>query len=112
MTAGWVRLGRRITADRSRRWKSRSEFAHATGLSERLLDDLETGARTNFSATTLSIIEAALGWTHESARRYVEGGRITYDIDPQLQRIIDRWARIPARTRAIIEQLSEVADKE
>lgn len=112
MDAGWIRLGRRIASERSRRWKSRSEFAAAAGLSERLLDDLETGARSNFSTTTLAIIEGVLGWTHESARRYVEGGRITYSVDPQLQRIIVRWPHIPARTRAIIEELSEVAAKE
>ena len=87
-------------------------FSAATGLSTRLLDDLETGRRTNYSDTTLATVEAALGWSPGSCLRIVHGGRARREIDPALQRLMDAWPRLSVDSRKILASLAEAALEE
>lgn len=70
----WGRLAQHI---RERRevlgLSTRRELAQVTGLSYRLLGDLERGAR-SVSDGTLSLIEQALDWLPGSAREILRGG--------------------------------------
>jgi hypothetical protein len=108
---GWRRLGSRILSERSRRWRTRDEFATATGLSARLLDDLETGRRDNYQDETLSAVEVALGWMPGTSRRIVQGGRVRREMDPDLVRVFDVWPRLSPDAKRMLAELAErVAD--
>lgn len=106
---GWARLGRRVAVERGRHWRSRNEFARASGISPRLLGDVERGRRDNYSDATLSAIESALGWEPGTCRRVVEGGRVRRDIDPQTVRLLDVWRTLPAEARELLIELAERA---
>jgi len=59
----WRRLGERLRQARINiAHTNRENFAVACGVSVRVLSDLESGARTNFSDRVLSRLEAGLGW--------------------------------------------------
>lgn len=109
---GWARLGARIMAERSRRWRKRSDFARACGLSVRLLADLETGRRTRYQPSTLAAIEATLGWTAGSCERIVAGGRARREADPSLVRLLDVWPRLSPDARLLLVTLAEVTTQE
>jgi hypothetical protein len=109
MDPGWARLGRRVLTERSRHWRTRDEFAHATGLSSRLLDDLENGRRDNYLDATLAAIEVALGWAPGSCRRVVEGGRVRREMDPSLVRLLDLWPQLPLEARAMLVDIASRA---
>lgn len=85
------RLGTQILTERSIRWPHRKDFALATGLSVRLLADIEGGTRTNYSARTFAAIEAALGWEGGTCERILGGGRIQRSTNPSLRRVIELW---------------------
>lgn len=109
---GWARLGARITSERSRRWRKRRDFAHASGLSVRLLADLETGRRSRYQPATLAAVEAALGWTAGSCDRIVAGGRPRREVDPSLVRLLDVWPRLSPDARLLLVTLAETTTKE
>lgn len=61
--SGWQRLGAAIREARgSLGFTSRDTFAEVAGVSVRVISDLESGARDNFSEKILSRVEDALGW--------------------------------------------------
>lgn len=105
---GWKRLGRAILHDRIRYWPTREEFAQATGLSARLLDDLEAGRRSNYSDATYAAIEATLGWREGTCLRVVDGGRVFREYDPAMARIMRAW---PHLSREVQEMLADLADR-
>lgn len=104
---GWERLGRLVLAERSRRWRTREDFAHATGLSVRLLADVEAGNRDNYLPSTLSVLEAALGWAQGTCERVVQGGRVRREMDESLVRLMDCWPRLSPDARAMLADLAE-----
>jgi len=106
---GWDRLGRAVLTERSRRWRTREEFAAATGLSVRLLADLETGNRDNYLPATLAAVEAALGWSYGTCERVVAGGRVAREMDPALVRLMDAWPHLSPDARALLAELAERA---
>lgn len=106
---GWARLGRRITTERGRHYRSRAAFARAAGIGERTLGDVEKGRRDNYSDATLAAIEAALGWEAGSALRIVQGGKVRRDIDPQMVRLLDAWATLGPDARVLMLELIERA---
>ncbi|TLH64255.1 hypothetical protein C1S80_12645 [Mycolicibacterium aubagnense] len=60
---GWVRVGQRVAeARKALGFTNRKAFAESCGVSDRLVTDLETGNRANFSARTLALLEEGLGW--------------------------------------------------
>lgn len=103
--AGWARLGRLITFERGRRWRTRGDFARATGVSVRLLADLETGERSNYQPATLAAVEAALGWAPGTCEHVVAGGRIRREADPHLQRILDAWPNLDEDAKILLALL-------
>ena len=107
MDDGWGRLGRRIVSERSRRWRTREDFAHATGLSTRTLDDIETGRRSNYREQTLAAVEATLGWAQGTCERVVQGGRVRREMDPSLVRLMDVWPRLSPDARAMLADMAE-----
>ncbi|NUP32913.1 MAG: helix-turn-helix domain-containing protein [Streptomycetaceae bacterium] len=109
MDDGWARLGRRITTERGRHYRSRAAFARAAGIGERTLGDVEKGRRDNYSDATLAAIEAALGWEAGSALRIVQGGKVRRDIDPQMVRLLDAWATLGPDARVLMLELIERA---
>ncbi|KAA8884241.1 XRE family transcriptional regulator [Nocardia colli] len=76
MSAGkdWKRLADRVVSRREElSLHTRQDLADATGLSYRLLGDLERGVR-GMSEGTLALVEQALGWSPGSAHRILNGG--------------------------------------
>ncbi|WP_189033911.1 helix-turn-helix domain-containing protein [Nocardia rhizosphaerihabitans] len=70
---GWKRLAERVVARRVEvGMPTRQALADATGLSYRLLGDLERGDRP-VSDGSLAVVEQALGWTAGVARKIVDG---------------------------------------
>lgn len=62
-SSGWQRLGEAIREARiNLGFTSRDNFAEVANVSVRVISDLESGARNNFSEKVLSRIEDALGW--------------------------------------------------
>lgn len=60
---GWDRVGAAVREARvDMGYRSRDTFAEASDVSVRVIADLESGARSNFSAKILSRVESALGW--------------------------------------------------
>ncbi len=102
------RLGARILSERAQRWPRREEFARETGLSVRLLADLETGSRTNFSARTFAAIEAALDWEPGTCEAITMGGRVTRFTDPEMRRLQQLWSRLDLSRKRAIVQLAEL----
>jgi transcriptional regulator with XRE-family HTH domain len=109
MVEGWGLLAARIASERSRRWRSRAAFAKAAGVSVRVVDDLERGRRSNYSAATLAAVEAALGWEFGSAVRVVSGGRPNREMDPYLAQLVDVWPSLSTDARAMLARLAEYA---
>jgi transcriptional regulator with XRE-family HTH domain len=75
-SGGWHRLG---TAVRQARieigYTSRENFAEASNVSVRVIADLESGARSNFSDKVLSRVESALGWVTGTMDQIVADAR-------------------------------------
>ena len=107
MDQGWHRLGARIKAERSRRWATRRAFAAATGVSIRVLADLENGARRNFTPETIALVEAALGWESGDADRVRDGLEPNRQHDPGLTRLIDLWPDLSPETRRALVLVAE-----
>lgn len=73
----WQRLAAHVVFRRQQRGiPTRQALADLTGLSYRLLGDLERGTR-RVSEGTLAILEQALGWDPGSAERILSGGEPT-----------------------------------
>lgn len=106
---GWERLGRAIVHDRTRHWRSRAEFARWSGISERTLDDLETGRRDNYLDSTLAAVEIALGWAQGTCLRVVQGGRVRREPDPEFARVRTAWGRLSLDARRMLADLAERA---
>jgi hypothetical protein len=74
----WARLGEYVVARRVRLgYKKRPAFSDASGISTRILGDIETGRRGNFDPTTIAALENTLGWATGSASRIAHGGEPT-----------------------------------
>lgn len=106
---GWRRLGEWVTRERGRNYRTRAQFAAATGVSERVLDDLETGKRTRYTVRTLSSVERSLGWTYGSCLRVVAGGRPLRIQDPQTARMAELWPMLSPEVRDVIITISEAS---
>ena len=103
MSTGWDRVAEQIVRARSRLgYRTRAEFAAASGVSLRVLSDLETGARSDYRPATISRLEAALGWADGSVYRTVEGRRPIHRHDAELQLVIDAWPHLPHAVRRTI----------
>lgn len=62
-SSGWQRLGAAVREARiSLGFTSRDNFAEVASVSVRVISDLESGSRENFSEKVLSRVEEALGW--------------------------------------------------
>lgn len=107
MGDGWAVLGERILAERSRRWRTREDFAHATGVSRRVIGDLERGARSRYQAATLAAVESALGWSPGSCLRVVQGGRPQPTVDPLFLRLRDAWQYLGPDARRMLVVVAE-----
>jgi hypothetical protein len=74
----WARLGEYVVARRVQLgYKKRPAFSDASGISTRILGDIETGRRGNFDPTTIAALENTLGWATGSANRIAHGGEPT-----------------------------------
>lgn len=109
---GWRRLGRTVASERGRHWRSRAAFSRASGVSERVIDDIETGVRSNYADATLAAIEAALGWAPGTCERIVQGGKVRREADPMLVRLLDSWRRLSPDARAMLVDIAERAARD
>lgn len=106
MVSAWERVGEQIVRARSRLgYANRTQFSRASGVSKRVLDDLETGRRDNYRASTIERVEAALGWAPGSIIRTSEGRRPVRQHDEQLQLLLDAWPHLSRDTRIVIADL-------
>lgn len=75
----WKRLGAILIQRRTAlnpQWHGRGAFAEATGLSYRLVYDVEEGRRDNFGGATLAAIEAAYQLGTGTIRQFLNGGEL------------------------------------
>ena len=73
----WQRLAQAIIDRRVELgYRTREAFASDTGLSSRLLGDLERAQRDNFDPVTLTRLERALKWPAGAVREVLAGARI------------------------------------
>jgi transcriptional regulator with XRE-family HTH domain len=73
--AEWKRLGARIVRRRVELgMKTTKALADQTGLTPRMLGDIENGRRTNYSPGTIAQIEIALRWVAGSVHTVLAGG--------------------------------------
>lgn len=71
----WKRLGDAVLNRRARMgMASRAELARRSGISLRLLTDLELGHRDSYDPATFARLEQALEWAPGSAEAILEGG--------------------------------------
>lgn len=71
----WNRLGERIVQRRTELgMRTTKSLAEQTGLTPRMLGDIENGRRDNYAAGTLAQIELALKWQAGSIKGVLEGG--------------------------------------
>lgn len=112
MTDGWVRLGQRIRAERATRWRFQRDFAQTTGLSTRVLSDLENGRRGRYLPETLGVVEERLGWAPGSCERVVAGMEPTpAEVDPDLGVVVASWPRLSPEMRRILAELARHAQR-
>ena len=79
----WQRLGRYVVARRVQLGHgSRRSLSDATGISLRVLADLEAGKRSNYDAVTLARLEQTLGWLTGSVARITAGGEPVLTPEP------------------------------
>jgi hypothetical protein len=102
MSPGWERLGAAIVAERSRRWRTRAGLAHASGVSVRVIGDLERGRRANYLETTLGAVEGALGWEVGTCQRIVAGGQPAHNHDAMMIRLLAIWPYLSNDARAML----------
>jgi transcriptional regulator with XRE-family HTH domain len=105
----WGRLGERVYAERSRRWRTRADFADACGLSVRTLGALENAERTNFGPDVLAAVEAALGWEIGDARRVGQGREPRRRVDPRLNHLLDLWPHLSPDAQRLVVEFAERA---
>ena len=118
-TPDWVRLGTYVVSRRiDLGYKKRPALTEVSGISTRILGDIETGRRGNFDRTTIAALEKALGWEPGSALRIAAGGepvlrdarRPHEESDEVVRRVAA--ADIPAdRKREIIQLLIEEKER-
>lgn len=101
-----------MLTERSRYWKTREEFSRACGVSARVLDDLETGRRSNYLPSTLAAVDVALGWAPGTCLRVAQGGRVRRQTDPAMTRILGVWPRLSVDARAMLADIAERAARE
>lgn len=94
------RLARAVLSARRRRWRRRSDFARACGLSVRTILAIESGQPKHYRRATLAAVESALGWAPGDAERVMDGGDPT--LDPELQHVVNSWPRLSPQVRAIV----------
>lgn len=103
----WEGVGRAVKRARAVRWPRRIDFATATGLSYKLISDIETGRRDNFSDTTKAILEAALLWEPGSIDVIARGGRPKALRDGPMARLVAAWPQLSPSARAMLADLAE-----
>jgi hypothetical protein len=103
----WARVGETVRAERALRWRRRADFAWATGLSVRLISDLERGRRDNYAPETKLIIESALLWEPGSIDRIVAGGRPRQVKDAAMVRLLAAWPQLSTEAREMLADLAE-----
>lgn len=106
MLDGWPGAGTQVRKARARLgYRTTAEFARATGLSYRTINDLETGRRDTFTDETLQVVEGELGWYDGEIRDRAAGKRIRRTHPDDLQRVIDAWRRLSPRDKQLILQI-------
>lgn len=109
----WKKLAAYVVRDRiARGYRSRGEFAEATGITERTLGNLERGQ--SVSAATLAVVETALRWVPGSAATVLdEDGEPTVqgrksplqEVDEARARVLDASPAELIKMRSFIEQV-------
>ncbi|WP_313276831.1 helix-turn-helix transcriptional regulator [Timonella senegalensis] len=111
-TSAWIRLGQRVIERRVELgMETTTAFADATGLSTRILGDLENGRKDSYRASTLLRIEKVLGWTAGSIEAVLAGGEATPRVE-QVQAPASRLQAESAREAAIQVELSRETTEE
>lgn len=105
----WKRLGERVRAERSRRWRRRVDFARACGLSERVIAAVENAERENFGADVLAAIEATLGWEVGDVTRVLHGLEPFRRVDERMVRLLDIWPRLSPDAQRLVVEFAERA---
>lgn len=91
----WQRLAQAVIDRRVELgYRTRESFAEGTGLSSRLLGDLERARRDNFDHVTLARLEQALQWKAGTARAILTAKPERDDDDPDPDPLDAKLARL------------------
>lgn len=92
-----------------RRWRYRTDFARACGVSVRELAALENAERENIGPEVLAAVEVALGWEVGSATRILQGRERRLRMDPRLVRLLDLWPTLSEDAQRLVVEFAERA---
>lgn len=106
---GWQRLGRAVKKARVRAGYPRAtDLASAAHLSRRTITLIESGTHPGHPRdTTLTAIEAALGWEDGHIDAILSGRRPGRGEDPVLARLRELWPRLTEDQRTSVLHLAE-----
>lgn len=102
----WRAVGERVAIERARHW-TRTGFARATGLSLRVLEDLEKGMARDYKPDTLAAVEVALQWEPGTCYRIADGLAPRYEGGRELRAILDAWPHLTDEVRQVLADVAE-----
>lgn len=106
MDKGWRQVGLRIDQERARRYRSLAAFARAAGVGKSTVDNLVHARKMSYDMSTLTAVEAALGWQQGSIDRIRRGLEPVPNGDPDLTAILDAWPKLSPQARTMLRMLA------
>src|SRR5437773_2876343 len=107
----WARLGARVVNRRVQfKLLTREMLATRSGISTRVLGDIEKGRRDNYDPMTLAALEQALRWETGSVRRILDGGEPTDLATPTARSGTTSLAQVAMRKIGALRKMSGDGD--
>lgn len=103
----WELLAGHVRTQRAYLGYSVGQLATIAGLSTSTVDNIEHGRKTSYDPATLSALERALRWRHQSIDRILNGLEPQPLEDPDFDAIAAVWPRLPPAARRMLRILAE-----
>lgn len=101
----WHRLARFVVNRRVQLgYRHQKDFAEASGIKIRTLNNIENARRTGYAADTLAMLEQALGWEPGSVDTVLEGGDPHHPSPGRAPATLDETARLLAWLRQELQR--------
>ncbi len=111
-SGAWSKLGASVTARRIKiGYPTQAAFAGGSGISPRLINEIENGRRKSYRASTLVALEAALWWKEGSVMDILQGEGPTEltipDSEPQPEPVVTSLGEVD--DAELVARLNEIA---